>query len=227
MNSIRVLGFLPVVGFVSLVSLGTQAVHAAGLDVIVTDSSGELVINAVVTLTNSEGTSSELIVNDITASATGLLTPMAQHDQAFIPDILPIHVGTRVTFPNQDDRQHHVFSFSRPKQFEMRLNAGSTGEGILFDVAGVVTVGCNIHDHMVGHIYVSSTPLFAASDEQGLAQFTDLAPGTYTLKLWHQRMNGDEDNYSQTVTILEDVDRREDAQIRLKPQRNDRRRRRY
>jgi hypothetical protein len=109
----------------------------------------------------------------------------------------------------------------------MRLNAGSIGEGILFDVPGIVTVGCNIHDNMVGHIYVSSTPLFAASDEQGLAQFSDLAPGTYTLKLWHQRMNGREDNFSQTVTILADVDRRADAQIRLKPQRSDRRRRRY
>jgi len=215
------------VGLASLAPGGSQVAHAAGLDVVVTDSNGDLVINAVVTLTNSEGSSSELIVSDIQTSASGLLMSMNQRDKAFIPNVLPVHVGTRVTFPNQDDTQHHVFSFSRPKQFEMRLNAGSIGEGILFDVPGIVTVGCNIHDNMVGHIYVSSTPLFAASDEQGLAQFSDLAPGTYTLKLWHQRMNGREDNFSQTVTILADVDRRADAQIRLKPQRSDRRRRRY
>lgn len=227
MNLFRVLSFLSMVGLASLAPGGSQVAHAAGLDVVVTDSNGDLVINAVVTLTNSEGSSSELIVSDIQTSASGLLMSMNQRDKAFIPNVLPVHVGTRVTFPNQDDTQHHVFSFSRPKQFEMRLNAGSIGEGILFDVPGIVTVGCNIHDNMVGHIYVSSTPLFAASDEQGLAQFSDLAPGTYTLKLWHQRMNGREDNFSQTVTILADVDRRADAQIRLKPQRSDRRRRRY
>lgn len=227
MKLVRLFCLLSLFGSVILAPVGLQIVDAAGLDVLVSDSDGELIVNVVVTLSNADGQSIGIAVSDITTSATGLLASMDQHDQAFVPEVLPIHVGTRVTFPNEDDTQHHVFSFSQPKQFEMRLNAGSTGEGILFDVPGIVTVGCNIHDHMIGHIYVSETPMFAISNGQGLAQFRDLAPGTYTLKLWHQRMNGNEDNFSQSVTIIDDLNRSADAQIRLKRQRGERGRRRY
>jgi len=220
----HVFGFVKIYFLLALVALYTQQLNAAGLDVRVTTDDGEPVQNAVVILTEDEG---GLSVSGTSAPPSGLTVAMNQRDEAFVPEVMPVHVGTRVTFPNQDDKLHHVYSFSAPKQFEMRLNAGSIGEGILFDVPGVVAVGCNIHDDMVGHIYVSSSPLFTVSNEEGMVEFSELQPGSYTLNVWHQRLRGREENFSQAITISADLNNSADVQIRLRRQRNNNSRRRY
>jgi plastocyanin len=46
---------------------------------------------------------------------------MDQFNKTFVPEMLPIVVGTQVRFPNRDQIRHHVYSFSRPKRFELTL----------------------------------------------------------------------------------------------------------
>ncbi|MEY2499421.1 MAG: hypothetical protein QOD12_2977, partial [Verrucomicrobiota bacterium] len=36
---------------------------------------------------------------------------VAQKDLTFIPALLPVRVGTRVEFPNEDDTYHNIFSY--------------------------------------------------------------------------------------------------------------------
>jgi hypothetical protein len=64
--------------------------------------------------------------------------------------VLPIAVGTEVRFPNHDQIHHHVYSFSRVKSFDLPLWKGEEAPPVLFDAPGVVKVGCNIHDWMMG-----------------------------------------------------------------------------
>src|SRR5262245_4179677 len=71
-----------------------------------------------------------------------------QIDKQFVPNLLPIPVGTEVQFPNHDQIHHHVYSFSRAKSFDLPLYKGEEKPSVVFDQPGVVDVGCNIHDWM-------------------------------------------------------------------------------
>ncbi|MDX1562647.1 MAG: methylamine utilization protein [Gammaproteobacteria bacterium] len=112
---------------------------------------------------------------------------MNQRDLAFSPHILIVTTGTAVTFPNDDDVRHHVYSFSPTKQLNLTIDSGDTHEPRTFDVPGIVTLGCNIHDDMLAYVVVVDTPHFAKSDENGRAILDGLAPGQYRLNLWTPR----------------------------------------
>jgi hypothetical protein len=83
-----------------------------------------------------------------------------------------------------------VYSFSPAKSFEIKLYAGNSPMEVLFDKPGVVTLGCNIHDWMVGYVLVVPTPYFARSDAAGAAQLRELPAGTYEVRAWHPRQRG-------------------------------------
>lgn len=103
-----------------------------------------------------------------------------QRDKAFIPTVSVIQTGTLVSFPNRDEIRHHVYSFSTPKIFEIKLYAGTPADPILFDKPGEVVLGCNIHDHMYAYIYVVDTPWFAKAGKDGVARL-ELPGGEYDL----------------------------------------------
>ncbi len=109
---------------------------------------------------------------------------MDQVGKQFVPRVLAVSTGTAVAFPNRDDIRHHVYSFSEPKRFELRLYHGTPSQPVQFDSPGLVVLGCNIHDWMVGYIYVSADPWVAVTDVQGIARFA-LPAGDYPLTLWH------------------------------------------
>jgi plastocyanin len=113
---------------------------------------------------------------------------IVQKDQEFIPYVTPIVVGTRVAFPNKDNVQHHVYSVSPAKKFEIPLYIGEPAATIVFDREGPVTLGCNIHDWMVAYVFVLSTPYFAKTGADGTAGIAGLPPGRYRLEVWHPRM---------------------------------------
>jgi hypothetical protein len=89
-----------------------------------------------------------------------------------------------VTFPNRDGIAHHVYSFSRAKTFEIPLYRGVTPEPVVFDNPGVVPLGCNIHDWMLGYVVVVEAPRFAQLTA-GDVRFEDVPPGTYQVSFWH------------------------------------------
>lgn len=102
-----------------------------------------------------------------------------QIDKQFVPEVTVIRTGTEVQFPNRDSVSHHVYSFAQPNSFELPLYKGEARPTIRFDYAGIVTLGCNIHDAMLGYIVVVDTPHYGITDENGYAYF-DVPPGTTT-----------------------------------------------
>lgn len=128
---------------------------------------------------------------------------MDQVNKQFVPHVLAVQTNTRVHFPNSDSIKHHVYSFSPAKSFEIRLYKALDADPILFDKAGVVDIGCNIHDWMLGYIYITDSPYFAKTDAQGQAQIQ--APNTlYTLTLWHPRLAPNSVPPSMTVNMNTD-----------------------
>ncbi len=124
---------------------------------------------------------------------------VAQQDLIFRPFVSAVQIGTAVDFPNLDKTRHHVYSFSPAKVFELKLYADKPEAPVLFDTAGVVALGCNIHDYMQAFIYVGESPFLAVTDEQGKVNFTDIPPGNYQLKLWHPWQQ--QEVAVQTVTV--------------------------
>ena len=111
---------------------------------------------------------------------------MSQKDLAFTPSLLPVQVGTRVEFPNFDDTYHDVFSLSPAKRFDLgryRPDAKPVPSQV-FDTAGLVTLRCDIHEHMKSLVLVLDTPHFVVTDAQGNFRLEGLPAGRYTLKAW-------------------------------------------
>jgi plastocyanin len=111
---------------------------------------------------------------------------MVQKDLTFQPAILPVLVGTRVEFPNLDDTYHNIFSYSPAKRFDLGRYRSDERPipSEVFDVAGLVTLRCDIHEHMRALILVLDTPYFAVSDPQGLYRLQGLPQGRFKLKVW-------------------------------------------
>ena len=114
---------------------------------------------------------------------------MDQRNLMFVPDVLVVQTGTAVDFPNSDQVRHQVYSFSQAKPFQLALYAGRAHAPVIFDHAGLVTVGCNIHDSMLGYIWVTDSPWFGRTGANGALQLRDLASGDYTVRIWHSRLS--------------------------------------
>ena len=109
-----------------------------------------------------------------------------QTNFAFVPALLAVQVGAKVEFPNLDNTFHNIFSFSPSKRFDLgryRPDEKPVPSQV-FDKPGLVTLRCDIHEHMRGLILVLDTPHFVISDTDGQFSLTNLPPGHYTLKAW-------------------------------------------
>jgi plastocyanin len=129
---------------------------------------------------------------------------MDQQHMQFVPRVLIIQTGTGVDFPNSDQMQHQVYSFSAPKAFKLSLYAGHKYPPVVFDHPGLVTLGCNIHDGMIGYIYVTDSPFFGRSDQSGQLQLHGLPAGNYTLTAWHPDLQEPGGSSLQLRLTLED-----------------------
>jgi plastocyanin len=111
---------------------------------------------------------------------------MLQKDLLFSPALLPIQVGTKVEFPNMDDTYHNVFSYSPTKRFDLgryRPDEKPVPSQI-FEKPGLVTLRCDIHEHMRGAILVLDTPYFVMTDTDGAFKLSGLPAGNFKLKAW-------------------------------------------
>jgi hypothetical protein len=113
---------------------------------------------------------------------------MDQRDHRFVPHVLVVQTGTSVMFPNSDSVSHHVYSFSATKPFELPLYKGQLYPPVVFDQPGVVVLGCNIHDGMLGYVVVVDTPHFALTNEQGVALIDAVPYGDYKIETWTARV---------------------------------------
>src|SRR5438309_3639677 len=111
---------------------------------------------------------------------------VTQKDLTFIPALLPVRVGTKVEFPSLDDTYHNIFSYSPAKRFDLGRYRPDERPvpAQVFDKPGLVTLRCDIHEHMRGLILVLSTPYFAMTDTDGHFRLSGLPAGHYTLKAW-------------------------------------------
>lgn len=146
-----------------------------------TDQGGQEVPQAVVELKGAAAVTVPALSQDVIVDQINI---------AFVPEIAVIRVGTKVRFPNSDATRHHVYSFSEAKTFELQLYKGNDAPPIEFDRAGLVTLGCNIHDSMRGYIYVVDGALYGQTDASGAVTLPAFnAEQSPYLVIWHPDMD--------------------------------------
>lgn len=120
--------------------------------------------------------------------ATAKRTEIEQVAGQFEPFITVVRTGATVRFPNNDRVQHHVYSLSPTKKFELPLHKPGKADAVIFDKPGVVAVGCNIHDWMSAYVVVVDSPWFAVTPADGGAKISGIPPGRYRAEIWHPRL---------------------------------------
>ena len=112
-----------------------------------------------------------------------------QRDKTFVPGYVVVQRGTPIEFPNHDTVSHHVYSFSDPNAFELPLYKGAPVKPVIFERAGVVTLGCNIHDRMLAFVVVVETPYFGITAADGTFFFPAVRAGRYQVMVWNPRLD--------------------------------------
>lgn len=138
-----------------------------------------------------------------------------QREETFIPLVSLIRRGGRAVFTNHDTTMHQVYSFSPIKQFEFEIDEGQRSAPVVFEKAGVASIGCNIHDQMITFVYVAQSPWAVMTDAQGRAAIADVPSGTYHVNIWHPQLtpgrappsvalsvSGAETKFSQAISLL-------------------------
>jgi plastocyanin len=124
-----------------------------------------------------------------------------QVDKEFVPALTVLAQGTAVSFPNNDNIRHHVYSFSKSNAFEIPLYADQSAPPVTFANPGVVALGCNVHDWMSAYVFVSDTPWFGVTDEAGAVTLSGLPAGDYEVEVWQAGLRGKPEQHRQLISI--------------------------
>ncbi len=164
---------------------------ANAIEFYVVDQHDKPLPNAVIEIT-TQSSEKETTQSDISV--------MDQIDKSFVPSVLLIQKNSQVDFPNSDNIRHHVYSFSTPKVFELKLYANQPESPIIFEQPGVVVLGCNIHDSMVGYIYVAKSNHAQQTNANGVAIFPANSNKLALVTVWHPQLASGVDS-RKTVEI--------------------------
>ena len=163
--------------FLALTALAAPGIaHARDVTVVVRDDAGRPVPDAVAML-DAPGR----------APPPGHFT-INQKNTMFAPFVLVVPVGSTIEFTNLDPFRHHVYSFSPAKTFELKLFGKGETRSVVFDKAGVVALGCNIHDSMQAFVQVVATPFAVKTGPDGRAVLHGAPDGALKLRLWHPHL---------------------------------------
>jgi plastocyanin len=165
--------------------------QAAPQSFVITNDAGQPLAQAAVSV---------MVKGARTTAAASSTANMAQKGRAFQPTLLVVQTGTPVLFPNFDTVRHHVYSFSAIKKFEIKLYAGTPAAPVIFDKPGTATLGCNIHDQMLGYIHVVDTPYFGVTGPDGTVSL-DLPAGEHKVQVWWPALGETNPGIEQTVKV--------------------------
>jgi plastocyanin len=163
---------------------------SADIKVRVLDTEGKPVSNAVISIPQITQYATSTPLLDASKMAPAV---MDQVDKQFLPHVLIVEKGQFVVFPNSDQVRHHVYSFSKPNDFEIRLYSGNQAEPVAFANAGVAVLGCNIHDQMVGYLYIKDGEVAEITDQEGVVKFENDSVMSLqedlVVTIWHSRLS--------------------------------------
>lgn len=171
-----------------------SSVLAAELEVFVKDRAGNGVPETVVTVSGARMSTAH------THHSQGEFV-VDQQQMRFVPEVLVVPVDSSVNFPNTDSVSHQVYSFSSAKRFQLSLYKGSPHPPVVFDKPGLVVMGCNIHDQMVGYVYVTDAGWYGKTDANGRFTIVDAPSSDVQVTVWNPRIADTSSTLSRAVKL--------------------------
>jgi plastocyanin len=145
------------------------------------------------------GADTYVYISDIVSNASGSAT-MKQEGKQFVPRVMAVQKGMRVEFPNLDAVFHNVFSVTPDNSFDLGSYRQGESKSVTMSKPGVISVYCNMHPQMVGHILVVPSSLYARAGADGFYRLTNIPAGKHKLVAWAPNSKP----VSMEVDIVED-----------------------
>jgi len=125
----------------------------------------------------------------------------------FSPHVQAASVGQFVVIKNSDPILHtaHALFTNEQPQFNVGLYPGRVTRKPLV-AAGIVKIRCEVHPWMMAYIVVTEHPYHAISDIYGEYELTDIPPGAYQLKVWHESLGTQEKRIEVKLAVTQKVD---------------------
>ena len=124
-------------------------------------------------------------VENIKEPAVDRGAEIAQKDRAFVPSVLVVQRGTRVSFPNGDPFLHNVFSPSATQPFDLgSYRQGEKPGGVRLFTPGVIEVLCNMHAKMRANILVVPNRHHVRVNGDGTFRLENVPVGARQIVAW-------------------------------------------
>ena len=181
----------------SIASCNEESINNTCVQVFVNSNKGQELADMVVYLEPLDGQELEKSSKKIVVGQLG---------KSFTPYISVSQINSKVSFVNQDDITHHIYSAGNENKFSFKIRAGQTNSSTQFDHASEVAMGCNIHDWMSGYLLVVNTPYFGKTNKHGQVSFTIAKHGKYRIVVWHPQMQNENSRMIKEKVIVANTD---------------------
>ena len=126
------------------------------------------------------------------ASAAATVT-MDQKGCEYTPHITLVSVGKPMEIKNSDGINHNIHAFGKANPEWNKATPGfftkqNKALPAQFDKPEYVRVGCDVHSWMAGWFVVTEHPYYEVTDANGAYKMTDVPPGEYEVKVWHEKL---------------------------------------
>ena len=114
------------------------------------------------------------------------------------PHVLAVRANQKLELVNDDPTSHNIHPQpANNREWNKAEPPGAKLEEAFAREEIAIPVKCNVHPWMRGYIAVFKHPYFAVTGKDGSFDLSNLPPGTYTIKAWHEKLG----TSTQTVTI--------------------------
>jgi plastocyanin len=114
------------------------------------------------------------------------------------PHVMAVRANQTLQLVNDDPTSHNIHPQpANNREWNKAEPPGSKMEEAFAREEIAIPVKCNVHPWMRSYIAVFKHPYFAVTGKDGSFDLSNLPPGTYTIKAWHEKLG----TATQTVTI--------------------------
>ncbi len=114
-----------------------------------------------------------------------MIQTIVQKQTRFKPSFMVVTVGSTIRFENHDEKIHNVNSQHPPNRFDLGSHLPKMSKEVVLSQAGIVPVRCKVHEKMKAWIYVSPSPYYALTDEDGQFEINNIPFGAYRVETWY------------------------------------------
>jgi high-affinity iron transporter len=103
----------------------------------------------------------------------------------FTPRVTVLQAGDMVRFTNEGSDFHNINVQARGELFNQTMPPGQIASYVPAST-GIMSVFCNIHQHMRAFLIVQDTPWITACSPKGTYRFRNVPAGKYRMYTWHE-----------------------------------------